>query len=97
MANEDRTIWISFNGEIYNYKDLRMDLIRRRHTFSSETDTEVILHGYEEYGNEICSKIKGMFAFAIWDGNRGELLLARDRFGKKPLYYWLSPLADFQD
>ncbi|NLW33313.1 MAG: asparagine synthase (glutamine-hydrolyzing) [Fibrobacter sp.] len=91
MANEDRTIWISFNGEIYNYKDLRMDLIRRRHTFSSETDTEVILHGYEEYGNEICSKIKGMFAFAIWDGNRGELLLARDRFGKKPLYYWLSP------
>lgn len=91
MSNEDNSIWISYNGEIYNFKSLRDDLICRGHTFRSGTDTEVIIHGYEEFGNEICSKINGMFAFALWDCSRGELLLARDRFGKKPLYYWLSP------
>ena len=90
MSNEDGTVWISFNGEIYNYKTLRNDLVNKGHTFASNTDTEVIIHGYEEYGNDICSKIKGMFAFAIWDCSKGILLLARDRFGKKPLYYRLS-------
>jgi asparagine synthase (glutamine-hydrolysing) len=87
MANEDHTVWITFNGEIYNYKTLRQDLISKGHRFRSETDTEVIVHGYEEYGEKICEKISGMFAFGIWDARVGSLLLARDRFGKKPLYY----------
>jgi asparagine synthase (glutamine-hydrolysing) len=87
MTNEDRTIWISFNGEIYNFRELKSDLVNKGHNFTSETDTEVIIHGYETYGAEICSKIKGMFAFALWDCKKGSLLLARDRFGKKPLYY----------
>ena len=90
MTNEDRTIWISFNGEIYNFRELRTDLIRKGHHFTSETDTEVIIHGYETYGADICSKIKGMFVFALWDCNKGSLLLARDRFGKKPLYYSMT-------
>jgi asparagine synthase (glutamine-hydrolysing) len=90
MSNENRSVWISFNGEIYNYRTLRNDLLNKGHTFTSNTDTEVIIHGYEEYGSAICSMIKGMFAFAIWDCKKGSLLLARDRFGKKPLYYWLS-------
>lgn len=87
MTNEDRTIWITFNGEIYNFRELRADLVNKGHIFTSETDTEVIIHGYETYGPEICSKIKGMFAFGLWDCKKGSLLLARDRFGKKPLYY----------
>ena len=87
MANEDNTVWITFNGEIYNYKTLRHDLISKGHRFRSETDTEVIIHGYEEYKEAICEKISGMFAFGIWDARTGTLLLARDRFGKKPLYY----------
>jgi asparagine synthase (glutamine-hydrolysing) len=87
MANEDRTVWITFNGEIYNYKTLRNDLISKGHRFRSESDTEVIIHGYEEYKEKICEKINGMFAFGIWDARAGSLLLARDRFGKKPLYY----------
>lgn len=87
MTNEDRTIWITFNGEIYNFRELRADLVNKGHMFTSETDTEVIIHGYETYGAEICCKLHGMFAFAIWDSTKGILLLARDRFGKKPLYY----------
>jgi asparagine synthase (glutamine-hydrolysing) len=90
MTNEDRTLWISFNGEIYNYRELKTDLLSKGHHFTSETDTEVILHGYETYGTEICSKITGMFAFALWDCKKGSLFLARDRFGKKPLYYSLT-------
>ena len=88
MSNEDQTVWITFNGEIYNYKDLREELAAKGHRFVSETDTEVIIHGYEEYGDRLCEKLSGMFAFAIWDAARGRLTLARDRFGKKPLYYW---------
>lgn len=91
MTNENSNVWLSFNGEIYNYKELQKELIAKGHKFISQTDTEVIVHGYEEFGYEICSKLKGMFAFAIWDCQKEELLLARDRFGKKPLYYWLSP------
>jgi asparagine synthase (glutamine-hydrolysing) len=90
MTNEDQSIWISFNGEIYNYKELRGDLIKKGHHFQSDTDTEVIVHGYEEYREQVYDKLSGMFAFAIWDAKRGRLILARDRFGKKPLYYWLS-------
>lgn len=86
MANEDETVWITFNGEIYNYKPLRDDLLAKGHRFRSGSDTEVIVHGYEEYGEQICEKLGGMFAFGIWDSRAGKLLLARDRFGKKPLY-----------
>lgn len=90
MANEDGKVWITYNGEVYNYKELREELIRSGHVFRSESDTEVILHGYEEFGCAVVSKLNGMFAFAIWDGRNGRLLLARDRYGKKPLYYRLA-------
>lgn len=93
MSNEDGTVWITFNGEVYNHKDLRRDLAAKGHSFKSECDTEVIIHGYEEYGGRICELLSGMFAFAIWDSKRTQLLLARDRFGKKPLYYWQSEMG----
>ncbi len=87
MANEDGSLRLVFNGEIYNFKELRDDLIRRGHTFASRTDTEVILHAYEEYGTEAVHKLRGMFAFALWDSRRRWLWLVRDRIGIKPLYY----------
>ncbi|MEK6900782.1 MAG: asparagine synthase (glutamine-hydrolyzing), partial [Nanoarchaeota archaeon] len=87
MSNEDDTIWIVFNGEIYNYKELRVKLEERKHTFKSKTDTEVIIHAYEEYGEKCVELFNGDFAFAIYDVNKKSLFMARDRLGIKPLYY----------
>lgn len=88
MSNEDGTVWIVFNGEIYNFLDLRSRLLAAGHRFRSKTDTETIIHGYEEWGDDIIPRLRGMFALAIWDARRGCLLLARDRIGKKPLFYY---------
>jgi asparagine synthase (glutamine-hydrolysing) len=90
IHNEDSSIQIVFNGEIYNYKELRRDLQQRGHSFYTDTDTETIVHLYEEYGTKVVDKLRGMFAFALWDGHRRQLLLARDRLGIKPLYYSYS-------
>ena len=90
IANEDQSVWVVFNGEIYNYKDLRRDLIARGHKFRTATDTEVIVHLYEEHQEACVDKLRGMFAFAIWDERNQKLLLARDRVGIKPVYYALN-------
>jgi asparagine synthase (glutamine-hydrolysing) len=87
MCNEDGTVWVVFNGEIYNYLSLRTELKAQGHAFKSATDTEVIVHLYEEWGAECVSRLQGMFAFAIWDEHKQLLLIARDRVGIKPLYY----------
>ena len=87
IFNEDKTKVIVFNGEIYNYQEIREDLIEKGHIFSTKTDTEVLLHGYEEYKEKILDKLRGMFAFAIWDIVNNELFIARDFFGIKPMYY----------
>ena len=87
ISNEDGTIWIVFNGEIYNYQELRQDLIAKGHQFRTNSDTETIIHLYEEEGENSLQKLRGMFGFAIWDSRRRSLFVARDRFGKKPIYY----------
>jgi asparagine synthase (glutamine-hydrolysing) len=87
MPNEDETIWITFNGETYNFLEMRPALERKGHRFFSNTDTEVVVHLYEEYGVECVKHLRGMFAFAIWDSNKRRLFLARDRVGQKPLVY----------
>ncbi|TAN62770.1 asparagine synthase (glutamine-hydrolyzing) [bacterium] len=87
MSNEDSSVWITFNGEIYNFHELRPRLEKAGHSFSSNSDTEAIIHLYEDYGAECVKHLRGMFAFAIWDKRRKALLLARDRIGKKPLLY----------
>ena len=87
MPNEDRTLWLVFNGEIYNFQELREALIAKGHRFRSASDSEVVLHGYEEHGLGVLSMLRGMFAFALFDQKRDELILARDPFGIKPLVY----------
>jgi asparagine synthase (glutamine-hydrolysing) len=93
LSNEDGTIWIVFNGEIYNYRELQAFLLSKGHVFRTQTDTEVIVHLYEELGPHCIEKLRGMFAFALWDEKAKSLLLARDRVGIKPLYYSLNDKA----
>src|SRR5688572_28430341 len=90
LANEDSTIWVVFNGEIYNFPGLRAELERSGHRFRTNTDTEVIVHAYEQWGDACVERFRGMFAFALWDERRRRLLLVRDRVGVKPLYYSVS-------
>jgi asparagine synthase (glutamine-hydrolysing) len=88
MFNEDNSAAIVFNGEVYNYRDLHSDLVRAGHVFRTKSDTETILHAYEEYGDACVQRLRGMFGFAIWDRSKRSLLLARDRLGIKPIYYY---------
>lgn len=88
MCNEDGTIWIVFNGEIYNFLELKAELKNRGHKFKTKSDTEVIIHAYEEYGEKFPKKLNGIFAFAIWDSKKKRIYLARDHFGVKPLYFY---------
>lgn len=94
MANEDETVWIAYNGEVFNHTELRPSLVARGHTLRTHCDTEVIIHQYEEDGPASAVKLRGMFAYAIWNGRRQELVLARDRSGIKPLYYAVTPGGD---
>lgn len=87
IFNEDKSLVIVFNGEIYNYSEIRQELVSKGHVFRTNTDTEVLIHGYEEYGEKLPDRLRGMFAFVIWDSNKQELFGARDFFGIKPLYY----------
>ncbi len=91
LANEDETVWITFNGEIYNYRELRAELLARGHCLRTGTDTEVVVHLYEEYGQAAVERLRGMFAFGLWDRRERRLLLARDRLGIKPLFYRPEP------
>ncbi|MFQ5647015.1 MAG: asparagine synthase (glutamine-hydrolyzing) [bacterium] len=88
MCNEDRSVWLTYNGEIYNYKELAAELKNLGHSFHSQTDSEVIIHAYEQWGRECLLRFNGMWAFGLWDQNRRLLFMARDRFGIKPFYYF---------
>ena len=89
IHNEDESLWIVFNGEIFNYLELKEDLILRGHRFYTHTDTEVIVHLYEQYGSDCVQHLNGQFAFAIWDSRRRTVFMARDRVGIRPLHYTL--------
>src|SRR5713101_5905749 len=91
MSGCDRATTIVFNGEIYNYRELQRELEARGHQFKTHSDTETIVHAYEEYGAGCVNHLRGMFAFAIWDARTRALFIARDRVGKKPLYYTITP------
>ena len=91
MPSEDERLWLTLNGEIYNHRELRAELLARGHRFRSTCDAEVVLHGYEEWGAQVLQRLQGMFAFGLWDERAQELFLARDRFGIKPLYYFANP------
>lgn len=91
IGNEDGAIQVVFNGEIYNHHELRQRLEPQGHRFRTRSDTETIVHGYEEFGDRVVEHLRGMFGFALWDGKRSRLLVARDRLGIKPLYYWTMP------
>jgi asparagine synthase (glutamine-hydrolysing) len=91
LANEDETIWVTFNGEIYNHASIRRDLERAGHRYRTRSDTETIVHAYEEWGDDCVDRFRGMFAFAVWDARQRRLLLVRDRLGVKPLYWALLP------
>jgi len=88
LSNEDGTVWIVFNGEVYNFQELRQGLLAKGHQFKTATDTETIVHLYEEMGEKCVTKLRGMFAFAIWDTKKNTLFCARDRFGIKPFFYY---------
>lgn len=87
IFNEDKSLVLTFNGEIYNYKDLREELVASGHKFYTQTDSEVLIHGYEQWGENMLDKLRGMFAFVIFNKNTNEVFGARDFFGIKPLYY----------
>src|SRR6516162_5519319 len=90
MSDSDEKVWVVFNGEIYNFKELRSDLVTRGHRFRTNSDTEVIVHGYREWGTKIFSRLNGMFGLAIWDVDNRRLVVARDAMGIKLIYYRLS-------
>src|SRR4030042_1082308 len=88
ISNETKDVWIVYNGELYNNAELRRDLEGRGHVYHSRTDTETIVHAYEEFGLDCFERLNGMFALALYDARQGKVILARDRMGVKPLYYW---------
>ena len=89
LFNEDKSLVLMFNGEIYNYQDLRKELIELGHTFATDGDGETLIHGYEQWGADLLPRLRGMFGFAIWCAEKGELFIARDYFGIKPMHYAL--------
>ena len=90
IHNEDRSIWVVYNGEIFNYPEIRKDLEVQGHRFYTQTDTEILVHLYEEHGPDFFGDLNGQFAFALWDKRNKRLLIARDRLGIRPLFYYMK-------